>query len=254
VYTSNPFLWEVDKSALSPEDPVREVRSESCRVHFGQETLRSLICERASFGHPNEQGERTYADAIMSRIGEDFIKKNCIQQKVVKISMLDAKVVHLSRTGQEMVVPTEASFVIKTNNHLLNYPVDSTTSTKINTGSTITFPPDIAVTEYSSEFTAPYKDELHIEITMYKDGGEDLEPQSNDDLPSRPPLIQLLQSDLSTTIDQSYPESSNFGNGVYTVRSEPFVVGKSLFDRQTEYFEVTYRIETQDYVALCQTT
>jgi lysophospholipase L1-like esterase len=58
------WLWGVNPN-LSPQDPVQAARHVACDA-FETDIVRRLTCYRASVGHPNLQGARQFADAILA--------------------------------------------------------------------------------------------------------------------------------------------------------------------------------------------
>ncbi len=66
---SDPWLFGINDD-LSPQDPVASLRAEECRCAGPHRTER-LVCDHASAGHPNPEGAKAYADAILATILEN---------------------------------------------------------------------------------------------------------------------------------------------------------------------------------------
>jgi hypothetical protein len=68
VFASSPWLWGL-KNDLSPQDEVVAIRRGACDMAIPwHDGLAREQCYRASAGHPNVEGARKFADAILQAI------------------------------------------------------------------------------------------------------------------------------------------------------------------------------------------
>ena len=68
----SPWLFGIGQPPFfPPQDSIASLRASQCAdaaTRYPQEALDTFVCERASAGHPNVEGARQYADAIMNAL------------------------------------------------------------------------------------------------------------------------------------------------------------------------------------------
>lgn len=69
AFTSDPWLFGINDD-LSPQDPLAGIRTSACHSTSHKRT-QPLFCEKASAGHPNPKGARSYANAIFALLEKE---------------------------------------------------------------------------------------------------------------------------------------------------------------------------------------
>ena len=66
AFSVDPWLFGINDD-LSAEDPLAHIRAEECKC-AGPSRTEVLTCKKASMGHPNPEGAKAYAEAMLALI------------------------------------------------------------------------------------------------------------------------------------------------------------------------------------------
>ena len=167
-------------------------------------------------GHPNQNGDMAYADAIMSTFPNEFFMKHYPERKEVTATFLGARLVRSDGSEQS----TRASFLFNFGANRFYPESDPTEGTNINYGSVVNFPPNFSI----SALEVISNPIMGLEVRVAASGLHPPRvPGHTDDIPEGPGLFG--ENPLILDLTRRYSETDNFGEGVHTERSADFLAG-----------------------------